>query len=63
MEKSSQRAGLAQFMKMVDFYGMETVSNLDFDTNALDQFYKIIEKVISRNNSTGLKTGHYRLYL
>ena len=54
MEKSSQRAGLAQFMKMVDFYGMETISNLDFGTDALDQFYKIIEKVVSRNNSTEL---------
>ena len=54
MEKSSQRAGLAQFMKMVDFYGMETISNLNFDTDASDQFYKIIEKVISRNNSTQL---------
>ena len=41
-------------MKMVDFYGVKTVSNLDFATNALDQFYKIIENVNSRNNSTEL---------
>ena len=40
---------------------MKTISNLDFDTDALDQFYKVIEKVISRNNSTGLKTGRYAI--
>ena len=33
-EKPSQRAGLAQFIKMVDFNGMETISDLDFDIDA-----------------------------